>query len=114
MLVDDVSPEVPVRALPIAFVAGLLRDVEHDRQGENVVFAGQVYELLPVFGVDVRGIDNRQPFVFEALSGDVVQQIKRIVCDGLVVFVVRDHGPAMIGAEHLGRLEVLSRERGLP
>ncbi len=49
----------------------------------------------------------------EPLGGDEVQHLEGVVGRGLVVLVVATQAAAGVGRQHLGRLEVLPRERGL-
>ena len=56
---DDMRPEVPVRARPVAFVAHALWQIENHRDGQHVVLAGQGHERFARLRLDVRRIHDR-------------------------------------------------------
>ena len=68
---------------------------------------------LPRLRLDVRRVDDRQPARGQPLARDEVERPRRRRSSRLVVLVVRDERPAEVGREHLGRPEVLARERRL-
>ncbi len=97
----------------VARLADLFRQVEHDRDGQHVVLAGQLDELLAALGLHVGGVDDGEPARGEPLAGDVVQDVEGVTAGALVVLVVGDQPPAEVGGDDLGRLEVPAGERGL-
>ena len=86
---------------------------EHDGDRQAVVLPGQLDQRLAGLGLDVGGVDDRQPPQGQPLGGDEVQHLERVVRDRLVVLVVADHAPAGVRREDLGGQEVLAGERAL-
>ena len=113
LVADDVRAEVPVGAVPVAFLADPLGHVEHERHGQAVVLPGQLDERLAGLGLDVGGVDDRQPSQGQPLAGDEVEYLEGVLGDGLVVLVVADHPPAEVRREDLGGPEMLAGERAL-
>ena len=99
-------PAVPLLADPLG-------QVEHDGHRQAVVLPGQLDERLAGLGLDVGGIDHREPPQGQPLAGDEVEHLEGLVRDRLIVLVVADHPPAGVGREDLGRQEVLAGERAL-
>jgi hypothetical protein len=62
-------------------------------------------------GVDVGGVDHREPPPAQADACQVVQRIEGIVRGGLVVFVVSNDAAHRIRREDLARPERAPRER---
>ncbi len=58
-------------------------------------------------------VHDGQPPGRQPLADDEVEQLERVRGGGLVVLVVGDQAAAEVGRDHLGRLEVLARERRL-
>ena len=110
---EHVRAEVPVRAAGVALGAELLRQVEHDRDRQHVVLAGQHDQLAAGFGLHVGGVDDGQPAGCQPLAGDELQHLERGRRGGLVVLVVGDQAAAEVRGDHLGRLEVRPGERRL-
>ena len=113
LVADDVRAEVPVGPVPVPLLADPLGHVEDDRHRQAVVLPGQLDQRLAGLGLDVGGVDDRQPPQGEPLAGDEPEHLEGVPGDGLVVLVVRDHRPAGVGREDLGGLEVLAGERAL-
>ena len=89
-----------------------LRQVEDDRDRQAVVLAGQRDERLAGLRLDVGGVDHRQPARAPAACAAMkCSTSKASVGRRLVVLVVGDQPAADVRREHLGRLEVLARER---
>ena len=114
LLSDDVRAEVTVFARLVAVVADALRHVEDHRHRQDMELASERDGVLARLGLDVGGVDDRDPSGRQALLRDVVQDVEGIVGRGLVVLVVRDQASALVGRENLGRLEVLAREARFP
>jgi hypothetical protein len=110
---QHVRAELPVRSGGVAVGAHPLRQVEHDRDGQHVVRAGQLDQLAAVVRLHVRGVDDGQPAGGQPLAHDVVQQLERLRGGGLVVLVVGDHPAAGVAGDHLGGPEVGAAERRL-
>ena len=107
------GPNVPVGPAPVPLLADPLGQVEHDGHRQAVVLPGQLDQRLAGLGLDVGGVDHRQPPQGQPLAGDEVQHLEGILRDGLIVLVVADHPPAGVRREDLGRQEVLAGERAL-
>lgn len=115
MALDDPAGQPgTVRAGRVALGADGLRHVEDDGDGQHVVLAGEPDELTARFRLDAGGVDDRQASGGEALARDVVQDVEGVLAGALVVLVVGDQAPAEVGGQHLGVLEVLAGEGGLP
>ena len=91
-----------------------LGQVEHDRDRQHVVLAGQRDQRLAGLGLHVGGVDDGQPPARQPLAGDEVQHLERVVGRGLVVLVVGDQAAAEVGREHLGRRKCLRANVDLP
>ena len=113
LVAHDVRAEVTCGPIAVPLVAEPLRQVEHDGYRQAVVLPGELDERLASLGLHVRGIDDREPPQRQPLGGDEPQHLESLNRDRLVVLVVADHGPAGVGREDLGRLEVPARERAL-
>ena len=74
----------------------------------------ELNEWLTRFGLDVRGIDDREFAGGETFSGDEVKNGKSVFGGCLVVFIVRNESAAGVRREHLGGFEVPPRKRRLP
>ena len=58
LLANDVRSEVAIAALAIAILAESIRQVEHERDGKNVIVARELNERLARFGLDVGGVND--------------------------------------------------------
>ena len=114
LVADDVGAEVPVGPQPVPFLADSLGKVEHDGHRQAVVLPGQLDQRLAGLGLDVGGVDDRQPAQGQPLAGDEVEHLEGVVGDGLVVLVVADHRPAGVGREDLGGRKCLRANVLLP
>src|SRR5690606_20396965 len=56
LLSDDVRSEHAVISVPVAFVANLLRRIQHDGHRQAVVSASQLYQWFAGFWLNVGGI----------------------------------------------------------
>ena len=61
LLADDVGAEVAVVREPVALLADRLGQVQHDGDRQAVVLPGQLDQRLAGLGLDVGGVDDRQP-----------------------------------------------------
>ena len=61
----------------VPLLAELLGEVQHDRDRQQWYCARQLDQRLAGLGLDVRGVDDRQPPSAEPLAGDEVQQRRR-------------------------------------
>jgi hypothetical protein len=89
------------------------REVEHDRDRPALALAGEVHELLSIFGAHGGGVDHREPAVAEALAREQVYELEGVGGGGLCALIVGDQRPEMIGRDDLGRPEVAGREARL-
>ena len=104
LVADDVRAEVPVGSPAVALLAELLGQVEHDGHRQAVVLPGQLHQRLAGLGLDVGGVDHREPPQGQPLGGDEVEHLEGVVRDRLVVLVVADHPPAGVrGEDSVGR-----------
>ena len=110
---DDVRPEVTVGACGVPFVVDALRQIENDRGRQHVVLAGQGDQALAILGTHVGGVDDGQPTRRQALGRNEVQDVERVLGDGLVVLVVAHQASAEVGRDDLRGQEVLARKRRL-
>ncbi len=110
---NHLRPERAVRAARVALRAQAFRQVQHDRDGQHVVGAGQLHELLARGGLHVGRVHHRQPAGRQPLARDVGQHVERVGRRGLVVLVVGHQAAAEVAGEHLERPEVLPGEGGL-
>src|SRR5277367_688031 len=58
---DHVRAKLPVRATGVPLVAKLLREIEYDGHGKDVMFVGQFDEGLSRIGLNIRSIDDGEP-----------------------------------------------------
>ncbi len=110
---EHVWAELAVWSIAVAVLADSLRNVENDRDRQDVVLAGERDERLARVLLDVRGVDDRQSPGSQSLAGDVVQGVEGVAGRRLVVLVVGDQSPEEVGRHDLGRLEVRPGERRL-
>jgi hypothetical protein len=108
-----VRPEVAVYPPAVPFSADLIRDVEYDRDRQDVVFLCQREQRLPRGGIHVRGIDYRQVAPAQANAGHVVNQRERIGRRLLAVLIVGDEPAAEVRRDHLRGPEMMRSERRL-
>ena len=106
--------EVALRTGSVALGAQLLRNIEHDREGEDVMVARELHERLARVRLDVRRVHDRELPELQALPRDEVEDLEGLLRHRLVVLVVADEPAAEVGAQDLGRREVLRGERRLP
>jgi hypothetical protein len=112
LAVDRAGGQLAVGPGAVAVLADAFGQVEDQRHRHHVVLLGQGYQGLARLGLDVGGVDHRQPPHLEALRGDLAQQGKGLGGDGLVVLVVGDERPAEIRGNDLGGFEVLAGKAG--
>ena len=93
LLADDVRAEVPVGPQRGCAPGRPARAGQHDGDRQAVVLPGQLDQRLAGLGLDVGGVDDRQPAQGQPLGGDEVQHLEGVVGDRLVVLVVADHRP---------------------
>src|SRR5579884_220472 len=108
LIAYDVRTEIAIRASAVAFLAGLLGQVQDDCAGKHVVFPRQFDQRLACFGLYIGRVNDREAACLEALSGDVVQYVESVIRCRLIIFVVGDKSAAEIRREYLCRLEVLA------
>ena len=58
LLANDVRAEVAIRALAIAILSEAIGQVEHERDGKDVIVACELNERLACFWLDVGGVDD--------------------------------------------------------
>ena len=109
----DRRTEVALGAGGVALQADVLRDVQDDRHRQHVVRPGHGDELLAGLGLDVRRVDDGEAAPGQPDADDVVQQVERGRCRGLVVLVVGHEAAAEVRGDDLGRPEVGAAERRL-
>ena len=113
LIADDVRAEVPIGSLAVALQAEFLGQVEHNRHRQAVILPGQLHQRLAGLGLDVGGVDHREPPQGQPLPGDELEHLERLIRDHLVVLAVREHATTGIGREDLRRFEVPAGERAL-
>ncbi len=113
LVADDVGTKLPVRPISVPFLTDLFGQVKNNGHRQAVIMPGQLHQRLASLGLDVGGVDHREPTQGEPLAGDEPEQLERLVRDGLVVLIVADHPSAGIRRENLRRLEVPAREGAL-
>ena len=110
---NDMRAEITVWTLPIAFLAKLLWQIEHNRYWQTVVLARQREQRLAGFGIDIGSIDDGESTGGEPPGGDEVQHRKGVVAGTLIVFIIRDQATTEVRREHLGWLKVIVGNGGL-
>ena len=83
------GPKSRSARLAVALLAELLWEVEHNRHRQAMVLSGQFHQRLASLGLDVGGVDHREPPQGQPLPGDEPEHLERLVRDRLVVLVVR-------------------------
>jgi hypothetical protein len=71
---------------------------------------GDLDQSLSRARLHVGGVDHGEQPAPQPLAHDVVQQVEGVDGGGLVVLVVADDGPAVVGGDHLAGREVLAGE----
>ena len=110
---DHLRPEIPVRAGRIAVQTHPLRHVEHDRDRQHVVLAGQRDELLARLRLHVGGVDDGQSAGGQPQARNVFEQLERQRSCRLVILVVGHQPAAEVAGNHLGRAKMGAAERRL-
>src|SRR5699024_4058715 len=111
--VDHVVAEVAFGASPVAFDGHGRRHVEDDRRGQDVVVLGHTDKFLSGPALDVGGVHDGEQTTPQTHVDDGAHQGEGVGGGALVVGVVADHAPALVGADDLGGQEVLGGEGGL-
>jgi hypothetical protein len=111
---DHVPSEIATVSLSVPLPTHSLRYVEHNRHRKEVVLAGQLDEWPACLGLDIGGIHDGQLGIRQALGSDEVEDLEGILRDGLVVLVISDECTTEIGAQDLGRSEMLTGKGGFP
>ena len=106
-------PEVTVRSLGVAVLADALREVEHDGDGEGMVFPGQPNQPGAVFGANAGRIHDGEATRGEPFAGDELQHFEGVPGDRLIGGIVADHGPASVGGNDLRRRKMFASKRRL-
>jgi len=70
----------------------------------------ELHVLPAILRPDIRRVDDCEQPILQPLASDVVENIEGAFGRRLVVLVVGHEPAAIVGREHLGRLEVLARE----
>jgi hypothetical protein len=110
----DMRAEGSIRTLGVPSLRDLVRDVEHDRDGQHMVVAREPDQGLACIGLDVGRVDDRQPPQRQPGAGDRVQGPEGFPRDGLVIRVVGHHRAEGVRRQHFRREEMLRGERRLP
>jgi hypothetical protein len=110
LLANNVRAEVSLVTVPVSLLTNLLRQVEDNRDRQAMILSGKIDEWLASFGLHIGRVNDGQSTQGEPLSRDEVKYREGSVRDGLIVFLVADHGAASVGRQYLGRQEVLARE----
>ena len=92
----DVSAEVPIGSRAVPLDADRLREIQDDRDGEHVLASREIERRLSSLGLDVRGVEHRQPAGGEPPRGDEVENVEGVLRGPHVVLVVRDEPPAVV------------------
>src|SRR5215471_7916081 len=111
---DNVCAEVAIGSGSVTCHAHLFWYIEDDRGWQHVVLTCQRDQCLARIALHIGRIDDRQPTSLQPLANDVMQQIERLDCGGLVVLVVRDQAAAEVRRDDLRGTEVRSAEGRLP
>ena len=102
--------EIPICAVPIPLLAEFLREVKYQRNREHVELARKLNQRFAPVLLHVRGVDGREPSQGKPLSGNEVENLKRIACDRLLVFVVGNQTATEIRRQDFGRFEMHAGE----
>jgi hypothetical protein len=98
----------------VARLAERLGEIEDDRQGREAIRTGEGDEGAARLLADVGSVDHGESTAGEPLAGDEVQELEGIAGGALVVLIIGDQGPAVVGGDHLGRPEMEPGEGRLP
>lgn len=110
---DDVRPELPGRATGVTVVTEPLGNIEHDRDGKDVLLPSELHEGPARLRIDVRRVHDRQAAAGEALGGDVMEEVKGVARSVLAVLIIGNDAAASVGGDNLRGLEVPARKGGL-
>ena len=91
-----------------------LRQVEHDRNREDVILARKLDQMFPGKRLHVGRVDHRHLLRGQTFGCYKMECFERIVRSILTVFVIGNQTSEKIGGQHLGRQEVVATETGLP
>ena len=76
------------RTSGVAILANAILQVEHERDGKNVIVACELNEWLARFGLDVGGVNDGEFPGRETFGSDEVQDFEGVFRRCLVVFIV--------------------------
>lgn len=110
---DDVRPELPGRATGVTVVTEPLGNIEHDRDGKDVLLPSELHEGPARLRIDVRRVHDRQAATSETFGGDLVKEVKGVARSVLAVLIIGDDAAAGVGGDNLRGLELPARKGGL-
>ena len=107
-------PKHPILAIPVPFVTDLFWKIQHDGNGQAVIFPGESHQRGSCLRLDIRGINNGHPPPCQPLGRNIVQNVEGVVGRRLIVLIVTHQPTAVIGGEHFARQKMLTCKRALP
>jgi hypothetical protein len=96
LIPDYVWPEVSIRAVSIALLAQLLREIEDERHRQNMKFARKFYQRLARVRLNIGGVNCRELPQSKPLPGDEMKDFERIASDRLIILVVGNEAAAEV------------------
>ena len=76
-----------------------------------MVPSGKLNQRRSRFPLDVRRIDDGQLAERQPHRGDRVEQFECLGSDRLIQLIIAEYGPAVVGRNDFGRLEVFAGDR---
>ena len=111
MALDNGTPHRPFPLL-IAFDAGFQRHAKKDHGRRHLMLLRQVEQILSSLGSQSRGVHDAQSVQRQSLCEQEVDQVKGLLVEPLIAFIVANKGARPIRRYYLGRPKVAFGKRG--
>jgi hypothetical protein len=92
----------PIGSGAMAMKANLPAGVQDDGRNGEIALSGQADKTGSVRSSEVGGVNDRQPAQTQSGRRQAVETVKGLGGDGLIVLVIGNQGPKIIGTQYLG------------
>ena len=113
LVTHDMRAKVAIGTFGISLMAEPRLQIQYNDHRDYVIFTGQIEEPAPSIGLNVSRVYHNEFAQRQSFPGNVMQQLKGVFCNRLIVIIVGNHSAAGVGGENLCRFEMLMRERCL-
>jgi hypothetical protein len=101
LALDDGVPHRPLPLL-IAFDTGFQRDAKEDQRRRHLTLLCQTQQILSSLGSQRRGVYHAQPVQRQPLHHQEVDQVKGLLVETLIAFIVANESASPIRRNDLG------------